>query len=207
MTNQSTYHPSLDKVLDEIATAPTAPDAKTVRAWTAKYPAYTNAIVDFVTDWIEMELVPVGEPPSEEAVDAAVSRTMSRVQLLLDEADRAAPLTDLSRDIRSAGHDFASFERTVGIDRSILDCLISRLVKPATVPGRLIRDIAAALNRSVEQIRDYLRLPMQTSAAFKARRRPAARQADFGDIVRDSQLSDADKSDWLAEPPDLVMRE
>lgn len=207
MTNQSAHHLSLDEVLDEIATAPTPPDAKTVRAWTARYPAFANAIVDFVTDWIEMDLVPTNPAPSEEAIDAAVSRTMSRIQLLLDAADRAAPLTDLTHDIRSAGHDFASFERSVGIDRSILDCLISRLVKPATIPGRLIQSIAAVLNRSVDHIRDYLRLPLQTSAAFKARHRPVPRQADFGDIVRGSQLTDADKSRWLAEPPDPSMRE
>ena len=207
MINQSAHHPNLDEVLDEIATAPIPPDAKCLRAWTAKYPAFANTIVDFVTDWIEMDLVPADLPPSEEAVDAAVSRTMSRVQSLLDEADRAAPLTDLARDIRSAGHDFASFERTVGIDRSILDCLISRLVRPATIPGRLIQSIAATLNRSVDHIRDYLRLPLQTSAAFKARRRPVPRQADFGDIVRGSRLPDADKSRWLAEPPDPALRD
>ena len=207
MINQFAHHPPLDEVLNEIATAPTPPDAKTVRAWTAKYPAFANAIVDFVTDWIEMDLVPTDLPPSEEAVDAAVSRTMSRVQILLDEANRAAPLTDLAHDIRSAGHDFTSFERTVGIDRSILDCLISRLVSPATIPGRLIQSVAAALNRSEDHIRDYLRRPLQMSAAFKARRRPAPRQADFGDIVRSSQLTDADKASWLAEPPDPAMRE
>jgi hypothetical protein len=206
MTNQSAHHPSLDEVLDEIATAPTPPDAKCLRAWTAAYPAFAKVIVEFVTDWIDMEMVPADLPPSEDAIDAAVSRTMSRVQSLLDEADRAAPLTDLAHDIRAAGHDFASFERTVGIDRSILDCLISRLVRPATIPGRLIRSIAAALYRSVDHIRDYLRLPLQTSAAFRAKRRPVPRQADFGDIVRGSLLTDADKSRWLAEPPDPELR-
>ena len=207
MINQTAQYLSLNEVLDEIATAPIPPDAKCLRAWTTKYPVFANAIVDFVTDWIEMDLMPAELPPSEEAIDAAVSRTMSRVQMLLDEADRTAPLTDLAHGIRAAGHDFASFERTVGIDRSILDCLISRLVKPATIPGRLIESIAAVLNRSVDHIRDYLRLPLQTSAAFKAKRRPVPRQADFGDIVRGSQLADADKSRWLAEPPDPVMRE
>lgn len=207
MTKLSAHHPSLDEVLDEIATEPSPPDAETMRAWTAKYPAFASAIVDFVTDWIEMDLVPTDHPPSEEAADAAVSRTMSRVQSLLDEADRAAPLTDLTHDIRSAGHDIASFERTVGIDRSILDCLISRLVRPATIPVRLIQSIAAALNRSVDHVRDYVRLPLQANAAFKARRRPTPSQADFGDIVRSSQLTEADKARWLAEAPDPGLRE
>ena len=76
-----------------------------------------------------------------------------------------------------------------------------------TVPLQLVRTLAGVLNRSIDRVRDYLRLPPQPVAAYKARKRPQVRQADFAEIVRHSQLSDAEKARWLAEPPDPALQD
>jgi hypothetical protein len=207
MTADRNRKPTLDDVLTEIAAAPNPPDARDLRAWTAKYPEFAAAIVDFATDWVEMESVHHKHAVTTEDVDLVVNRTMSQIQMMLDAAERQAALTDLAADIRAAGHDLDSFQRAVGIDRSMLDCLIVRLVTPVTVPSQLVRALAGELNRSIERVRDYLRLPPQPVAAYKARKRPEVRQADFAVIVRHSQLSDAEKSRWLAEPPDPALRD
>jgi hypothetical protein len=199
--------PSLDDVLTEVAAAPNPPDAGGLRAWAAKYPEFAAEIIDFATDWVEMEATGPKPVVTADDVDVVVNRTMSRVQMLLDDAERPTALTDLAADIGAAGHDLDSFQRAIGIDRSILDCLIARLVSPATVPSRLVQVLGAALNRSLERVYDYLRLPPQPVAAYKARKRPEVKQADFAMIVRHSQLSDAEKARWLAEPPDPTLRE
>ena len=197
---------ALDDVLAEIASAPTPPDAQMLRAWTVKYPEFAAEIVDFATDWVEMEAA-VEAPVTDEDVDLVVNRTMSRVQALLDAGERPAVLADLAADMRAAGYDPEAFQRAIGIDRSILDCLVARLVRPATLPVRLVRALAEALGRSIEAIREYVRLPPQAATAYRARQRPATAQADFAMLVRHSQMSDADKERWLGEPPDPALRE
>jgi hypothetical protein len=207
MTTNQNRRPALDGVLADIAAAPSPPDAQILRAWTAKYPEFATEIVDFATDWVEMEAARPEHSVTSEDVDLVVNRTMSRVQAMLDAAERPDMLTDLAADIRAAGHDLDSFQRAVGIDRSILDCLIARLVKPVTVPAQLVRALADALNRSIDRVRDYQRLPPQQVAAYKSRKRPEIKQADFAVLVQHSQLSEVEKTRWLAEAPDPILRE
>ena len=114
MTADRNRKPTLDDVLTEIAAAPNPPDAESLHTWIAKYPEFGAAIVDFATDWVEMELDHIEHPVATEDVDLVVNRTMSRVQMMLDAAERPAALTDLAADIRAAGHDLNSFQRAVG---------------------------------------------------------------------------------------------
>jgi hypothetical protein len=207
MTAKQNRKPDLEAVLDEFAGLPGPPDAATLRAWTKDYPEFAHELIQFATDWVEMDTASAGHPVTAEEVDSVVNRTMSRVQAVLDAAERPELLTDLAADIRAAGHDFESFERSVGIDRSILDSLIARAAKPRTMPGLLVRSAAAALNRPLDRVRDYLRLPPQLAAAHKSRSRPAQTQVDFAMLVRDSKLPDPEKARWLEEPPDPALQE
>ena len=207
MTTNATPKPSLDDVLAEIAASPAVPDAQQLRHWMSQYPEFAAEIVDFVTDWVEMESAEGAPEATQDEVNRIVNRTMSRVQQLLDEAERSDSMQDLGAEIEAAGHDLDSFQRTVGIDRSILTCLMERMVRPAGIPLLLIQALAEALNRSVEQVRTYLVLPPQPSAAYRSRRQPVSNQADFSELVEHADLSDADKERWLAEPPDPTLCE
>jgi hypothetical protein len=146
--------PSLDDVLAEIAASPVPPDAQQLRWWMNRYPEFKAEILDFATDWIEMEAAKSPHEVTKDEVDLVVNRTMSRVQQLLDKAERHTSMKDLLADIKSAGHDFESFQRAVGIDRSMLTCLAERMIRPATIPLRLVTAMALALNRTVEVVRD-----------------------------------------------------
>jgi hypothetical protein len=207
MNVDRTNSPTLEHVLNEIVASPTPPDAKTLRDWTTKYPEYADAIVELISDWVEMELTQPEPEATDEDVDVVVNRTMSRVQMILDADGRSRALIDLATDIRAAGHDAVSFQRSAGIDQSILDCLIARLVSPKTIPAQLVRAVAIALNRSVGQVRDYLRLPPLAAAAYKSRSRPVSMVSDFTDLVRFSQLSESEKTQWLAEQPDPELQD
>jgi hypothetical protein len=198
--------PSLDDVLAEIAASPVPPDAQQLRWWMNRYPEFRAEILDFATDWIEMEAAKSPHKVTKDEVDLVVNRTMSRVQQLLDKAERPTSMKDLLADIKSAGHDFESFQRAVGIDRSMLTCLAERMIRPATIPLRLVTAMALALNRTVEVVRDYLLLPPQPAAAYKARTQPESKQVDFVVVVECAELSDTDKARWLTEAPDPDLR-
>jgi len=206
MTAKTNRKPDLEDVLDELAGLPGPPDATTLRAWTEAYPEFAREIVAFATDWVAMEAAHGERIVTAEDVDLVVNRTMSRVQAVLD-AERQESVTDLSADIRATGHDFDSFEQSVGIDRSILDSLIARVVKPSTIPALLVCSVAAALNRPLDHLRDYFRLPAQLAGAHKSRTRPAATQVDFAMLVRHSKLPDPEKDRWLKEPPDPALQD
>lgn len=202
MNAKTDRKPDLDAVLDEFASLSGPPDAATLHAFIEDHPEFERELIEFATDWVATDAARHRQPVEQELVDSIVNRTMSRVQSIMDAAERAPELVDLAADIRAAGHDFESFQRAVGIDGSILDSLIGRLIVPATLPARLIAAAAAALKRTADEFRKYVLMPPQLAAAHKARGRPSAKQAEFAVFVRDSDLPDPEKSRWLAEPPD-----
>jgi hypothetical protein len=196
--------PTLDEVLQEFITAETAPTAEHVRAWIKRYPQFEYEIIAFATTWVEVDNAPPGDPIKVSDIDHVVNHTMSRLQNLLFEEDAAAKTVEI-RDfvtvIKAAGHELDSFEQAIGVDRSILTCLIERLILPKTIPGRLIASIAVILRLSREAVRHYFEDPPRSRAAHRARQRPVIRQVSFADAVRDSTLPEQDKRRWLAEIP------
>ena len=206
MTVSRNRNPLLDDVLAEIAAAPAPPNARQFRAWVNRYPQFQSEIVDFVTAWIEMEAAAPACEAVQEEVDLAANRALSRIRELLDEAARPVCIKNLVAEIQAAG-GFDAFQRAVGIDRSLLTCLEKRLIRPVTIPHRMVAAIARALNRDAAAVRDYLRLPPQPAAAYSARRQPALQQVDFAAVVAHADLPEAEKARWLAAPPDPAFRE
>lgn len=194
-------HPQmLDSILNEIASSSTTPDAAQLREWIAKYPDFKSEIIDFVTDLIEMEAAArTSIEATQEDVDLVVNRTMSRVQQMLFDEKSTKPLTDLMTEINSSGHDFESFQRTVGIDRSILSCLAAHLITPATIPRRLKELIATTLHRPLASVEEFLQMPPVIAAAYKSKRRPQTTQVDFKTILDDADLPDIEKDRWRRE--------
>jgi hypothetical protein len=207
MIASSDRRASLDDVLARLAALPAPPDAQQLRGWMSQYPEYKASIITFVTDWIEMEAAKVRHEVTADDVNLVVNRTMSRVQQILDEADRPQAIQDLSADIAAAGHTPESFQRTLGIDDSILACLAEHMVRPATIPLRIVRDTSETLHRGLDAVRDYFRQPLQLAAAYKARKRPEAKQVDFAYLVAHADLPESEKAKWLAEPPDPLLQE
>jgi hypothetical protein len=199
--------PQLEDVLDEFVGLQTPPDAAMLREWTKEYPEYARELIAFATDWVAMEASRENRTVTADEIDVVVSRTMSRVQAALSAAERPASVTDLAAEIRGAGHDFDSFQRTVGIDRTMLDSLIARLVKPATLPALLVGLVAGAVQRTPDLLRAFFRLPPQLASAHRSRTRPVSHQIDFSDLVKHSHLPMAEQERWLKEAPDPALQE
>jgi len=202
MTTNLDRKTDLDDVLAEIAAAAVPPSAKALRIWTNKYPEFAPAIIDFVTDWIATDALRSAHTASDDEVDLVVNRTMSRVQMMLEEAERSAELTDLVADMGKVGHDLNSFQRAIGLDRTLVDSLVSRVIKPSTVPAEIVQRIASALRRRIDSVRTYLRLGPQLLAAYKSRIQPTVNQVDFSYLVQHAELPDDEKARLLAAPID-----
>lgn len=198
---------SLDDVLAELAALSAPPLGDEIREWLRRYPAFKKDIIQFVTAWIDMEASRVAHEVTPERVNRVVNRTMSRVQQMLDESERPAVITDLTEEIIAAGHTLESFQRALGIDGSLLTSLAGRVIRPATIPWTLIREMGELLRRQVDCLRVYFRQPPKLAAAFKARRKPVPAQKDFAYFVQHSDLPDLQKAKWLAEAPDPGLRD
>ena len=207
MTAKTEHKHSLDDVLTAITALGAPPAGEQLREWLRRYPEFKKAIIDYVTAWVDMETRPAAEAVTPEAVNRVVNRTMSRVQQILDEADRPQTIQDLSAEIAAAGHTPESFQRTLDIDHSILTCLAGRMIRPATIPLRLVRETSQTLHRALDAVRNYVRLPPQLAAAHKARKRPEAKQVDFAYLVTHADLPEPVKAKWLAEAPDPDLQE
>lgn len=199
-------NPPLGDVLEEMAAAAAPPDARQLRVWVERYPHFKAEIVDFAAAWIAMETIPAPEAAPDE-VDFVVSSALSRVRELRGGSANPAPIRNLAAEIQAAGGGFDAFQRAVGIDRSLVTCLEKRLVRPATIPARMVAAVAQALHRDAAAVRDYLRLPPHSAAAYKASRQPELKQVDFADVVGHADIPEAEKARWLAAPPDPAFRE
>ena len=193
----------LDDVLIELADLQAPPTGDELRTWLARHSDHRHEIVEFVTDWVEADALRVETLPSDEDIDHVVNLTMSQVQRLLDTEPRSGEIHDLLGDVRVAGYDLESFQEAVGIDRSMLTCLAERMVKPPSIPTRLVTAMAVALNRVATAVRAYLLRPPQNAAiAYKAKGKPNPTQVDFQELVERSTLSQDQKDQWRAEPLD-----
>ncbi len=208
MTAKPQHEVNLETVLNELSIQSAPPNKQTLRLWIEEYPQLAREIIEFATDWIEMEAI-IGVDPVDidfidtDEVDLIVSQTMSRVQTLLGEVEHASPIVDLVKDAKVAGYDLESFQRAVGIDRSLLDSLSARMARPHTIPTQIVFGMAQVLRRSLDDVRDYFRQPAhQTAMTYKSKRRPAVEQVDFAQLVEWSQLSSSQKAQWLKAPAD-----
>lgn len=207
MTANPSRNPSLDEVLEAIAAMPEPPNSAGLRMWIDQYPQFKAEIIDFSTDWVEMDAAQAPYEVTEDGVSLVVNRTMSRVQQELDAARRETSITDLSAEIRAAEYDADSFQRAIGVDHSIFGCLLDRLVRPATIPFVLIEAIAERLHRGPDSVRAYFRLSPRLQGVYKSRKKPAARQVDFAEVLATADLSEADRARWRAEAPDPRLQE
>jgi hypothetical protein len=197
-----TSPPTLDEVLQEFIAAGPAPTAEHVREWINRYPQFAREIIAFATTWIEVDNAPPGDPIEACEIDHVVNQTMSRLQNLLFEEEAAAKtveIRDFVAAIKAAGHDLESFERAIDVDRSILTCLVERLIQPTTIPGRLIIRIAEILRLSKDAVRNYFAGPPKSQATHRAKQKPTIQQVSFAEAVRSSTLPEQDKMRWLAE--------
>ncbi len=200
---------------DDVLTAFTearvaAPDDKALlRLWTARYPecADTLIAVDCARFAAGMTLGDTVEDSLEDAGAAAIGReALASWRAASATAATRPPLTSLVSDAAARGLDAARLAEVLRLDRLLLGRLEQRLLDAATLPRRLVQQIAQILERSPDEVASYLRGSPRVAAQahFRARRAPglssSAERSSFAQALEVSHnLSEADRAYWQAE--------
>ena len=112
--------------------------------WLQRYPQYAAALVDLAQ---ARDLEAALPPPSAAAV-AAVAAIARRTL-----GATTGPALSLSERARQAGLSIRDLAARVGLTSDILFKIDRRVVRPETVPGALVRDLAAALDCTATALR------------------------------------------------------
>lgn len=117
----------------------------------------------------------------------------------------AAPIESLTAAARRAGLEHSALKDRVGLSDALLQKLNRRLIKPQSIPARIIADIAVAIQQQSDAVSRYLALvpTFAMGAQHRASQAPVLpkEQEDFYEAVRsDSSLSPSRKLEILSLP-------
>src|SRR5690349_10817140 len=158
--------------------------------WIQRYPQYAAALIDLAQ---ARDLEAALPPPT--AAEVAVVAAIARRTL----AATTGPALSLSERARKAGLSIRDLAARVGLTSDILFKIDRRVVRPETVPGALVRDLAAALDCTATALRAGLTGgPVTAGALYHAKQAPQVGQQTFAEAVAASvALPPADRQRWL----------
>jgi hypothetical protein len=158
--------------------------------WLQRYPQYAAALVDLAQ---ARDLEAALPPPSAAAVAAVAA--IARHTL----GATTGPALSLSERARQAGLSIRDLAARVGLTSDILFKIDRRVVRPETVPGALVRDLATALDCTATALRAGLTGgPVTVGALYHAKQAPQVGQQTFAEAVAASvALPPADQQRWL----------
>ena len=168
--------------------------------WLHRYPQHAAQLIDLA----QARASEARSRPSPAAV-AAIAVLARRTHA----AVAPGPVLSLNERAKGAGLTLRTLAARVGLSSDILVKIDRRVVRPETVPGSLLRELAAALGCSAAALRAGLAGggPVTAGALYHARQAPQVGQQTFAEAVAASvTLAPEARARWLqasAEPNDL----
>lgn len=223
----------LEDVLDAYAASAPGPSRTALAEWIPEYPQFARELTEFTAEWQVLEWIDesTGIDAAETSdfvadEDRLLLRGMSAAQSAFYafrakrqfEAEPTSTTTQLPltpADDTSISSLFAAAKRVglssldlkdrVGLSDALLQKLNRRLIDPLTIPIRVLRDLATALQHTVEAVAEYTKLTptFAAGAQHRANQAPALprEREDFFVAVRnDLAIPDARKQEILALP-------
>ena len=202
---------NLESVLLEFRVEAGMPRPGILEIYTRRYPQFARELTDYAVDWLLEEALAV-EAPSAQTSNASspvVSRALSHLYNGMREREAAKKMAARSANV--SGHNpFLALPAPrkheicaeLGIDMTIFAKLQNRLIDPLTIPRKFLGRLAAALQRTMDDIVGHLQLSsLVTADDFKAEGKPAApsRKQRFEDAVRASSLDEQSKRALLED--------
>jgi hypothetical protein len=196
----------LETVLDDFAMAfDDAPDHADLRVWLDRYPEYRDALIALAARWsVSAVLVPRPDAlPADPAWAVRGQEVVARVLANLAPGESITSLLAQAQGINRTAQDAAAH---AGLSVPLFAQLDRRLIRFESLPDILFTRLAAAIGRTVADVRAYLARPpmLPQGAQFRADTAPIAAEAtqDFFAAVRaDPLLTEAEKAQWLALAP------
>ena len=184
---------------DREATTP-----RLLKEWTSRYPQHTLNLTQWSVTESLLELTP--EPmitPEMEAQSREIGRNVLAETRARYEATLPA-LASINATAKANGLSLNALAQSLGMSSRTMQTLDMRQARFETIPARLFTQIAAKLEVSAAQVRNYLQFNTATLAqgvAYKSNGVPQVGDPkDFADIIQsDMTMTDAQKAVWLAE--------
>ncbi len=190
---------TLDAALDELVYSfDGAPNAAQLLAWLRERPLYApyrDEIAGYAARWSLRAVLQPGPASPIPAYDPAlVARAVAAAaQVRIETAPRHAPLRTITEWLREMGRPPAEAARQAGVSVSLFAQLDRRLIDAETIPPTVVARLAAAIERSVADVREYLvgGAMLPAAAQYRAAAPPTARTHSFADAVRDDPMLSA----------------
>jgi len=164
---------------------------ETLASWIHRYPQQAAGLIDLAQAREQERAAPPATAAQVAAVAAIARRTLAQV----------APPLSLRQRGQLAGLSLRELAARVGLSSDILFKIDRRVVRPETVPGALVRELAGALDCTREAIRAALAGsgPVTAGAFYHAAQAPQVGQQTFAEAVASSvTLAPPDRARWLA---------
>lgn len=179
-------------------------DQKTLDHYIRRHPEYTEELIELSFELRLTDALGV----SEVAFGADAGAEQAWQEFIACAPAEAAAVKGSNPFARFRGEAFADLSQSMGMPRSLLTALRDRLPEPSSIPDRTSRRLAAALDASVEVVRDYLSQPpaIISTAQFKADQKPSQQgRVSFKDLVANTEMSDDEREallqDWDDDRP------
>lgn len=177
-----------DAISIEFASDPNA----RVSDWAARYPAQARTFALLATE----RTFPTHATEGSEQRVHTLGLSVLREKRL---AYTAATLTSLKVAAEAKGYTPESLMATLQLPLGVFWKLQRRLIAFETIPQSLIRQLATALDRRVDELARYLRQPAQlaTGASFRSDSAPEVLQESFESALHnDPETTDAMRAAW-----------
>src|SRR4051812_3664421 len=161
--------------------------------WLRRYPQHAAALIDLAQARAIEQSAPAPTTADVAAVAAIARRTLA--------ATLPAPALSLGERASRAGLTLRTLAARVGLSSDILVKIDRRVVRPDTVPGALVRELAQALDCTAAAIRAGLAGsgPVTANAMYHSRQAPQVGQQTFAEAVQTSvALAPDARARWLA---------
>ena len=204
--NGPVKQPSLDMVLEAFMASTSIPDKHSLSEWIARYPQYSQELIDLAAHWSLMLRMPIKETSAEDE-DRLVLRGISAVQDILHrkqrEIDRGDSLiVGLFDESKRNGMTRSQFAEATELSISMLLLLDRRLCDFDSIPTKLIEKFSQVLNRSFASIASYLNTEVTFSMLSHRKSgkssKLAAKQDFFDAVLNDPHLREEWRTQWLA---------
>lgn len=204
MMNQIT-NDEIDAVLVDFAEAHHAGKTGTMLAeWSARYPALVRDFGRIAEEnWAGRANEAVPAQMSAEVAEARfreIGRAALRAKRPATTQRETAPLTNLLHAAQERGLTRQTFAARLQLPDTLVLKLHRRLISAASIPARLVEQIAETVGRTTDEITDYLKQPAQMplAASFRSDSAPQPQTETFADALQsDPDATPAHKAEWF----------
>lgn len=196
----------LERILDELVTEVPSPHASHIGTWMARYPEYGDEIMAFAASWAMMS----GSPRSADVItqDEIEARGLAALERVLSQAGNSnhGVISDRITSLMPPGCSLDDLAERAGLSVSLWRQISLRQIP--NVPSDVMKDIATAIQASVQAVSNFLRQgpPLAAPGLYRAEGQPqVSKPLDFFEEVRlDDDLTESQKARLLAMDPDTA---